>query len=152
MRKLRKNDFWRIDDRTGFRVPASETVKQWDGLIVSRRHAEKRHPQEFVRARRDDMTVADPRPQQVDPYIGPLRTELTAAAAAGARTLEVLHTERFLGGDRIAFPLVTGDMYIAVVQSVDSSTELTLTVPIPNDAPLGGTVSNRTARAPASLE
>lgn len=67
----RSGDFWRIDDRTGFRVRSSETVKQWDSLIVSRGEYEDRHPQDFVRGRRDQQSVPDPRPEPEGRTVGP---------------------------------------------------------------------------------
>lgn len=65
-RGYRRGGFWRIDDRTGFRVRADRTVKEWDNQIVAREDAEARHPQDFVRSRRDNMAVPDPRPEPAD--------------------------------------------------------------------------------------
>jgi len=62
----RSGGFWRIDDRTGFRVRADRTAKEWDGTIVAREDFEERHPQDFVRGRRDEMRVPDPRPEPDD--------------------------------------------------------------------------------------
>lgn len=152
MRKLRAGDFWRIDDRTGFRVPASETVKEWNGAIVHRRHSEPRHPQDLLRARPNRMRVPDARPPPVDQYIGPLMTEITEAASAGDRVIDVLHTDRFLPGDRIGLYLGSGDMYRAIVQIVESSTELRLTAPLPDAVAVGGVVVNFTAVSPPVLE
>ena len=52
-----------ISDRSGFRYPASEIVRQWDGLLVAKREEEPRHPQEFVRGVVDDYAVRNPRPR-----------------------------------------------------------------------------------------
>lgn len=41
---------------------ASETRKEWNGLRVHKDYWEPRHPQEFVRGRRDDQLVSDARP------------------------------------------------------------------------------------------
>ena len=147
--KLRHGDFWRICDRTGFRVPASQTTKEWNGLIVRSDLAELRHPQDFVRAKRENMRVPDPRPPPVDAYIGTLRTEITTAAVAGDLTIVVLHTERFLAGDRIGFALTSTDMYRAVVQEVTDTTHLLLTTPLPDGVPVGRIVTNYTAVSPA---
>lgn len=59
----RRGGFWRIDERSGERVRAYDTAKEWDGTIVDRRDFEARHPQDFVRGRRDDMRVPDARPE-----------------------------------------------------------------------------------------
>lgn len=80
-RKLRPGDFWRICDRTGFRVPASETVKEWNGAIVDRRYYEARHPQDTIRSRPEDLRVPDPRPQRAienETFVGPLVVVIAA--------------------------------------------------------------------------
>lgn len=53
----------RVCDRTGFRVLASDTVKEWDGSIVWDRVYETRQPQDFLRGIRDSQTVPDARPK-----------------------------------------------------------------------------------------
>lgn len=58
----RRNDFNRICDRTGFKVKASNTRKEWNGLIVRAESWEPRHPQDFVRGRRDQQSVREARP------------------------------------------------------------------------------------------
>lgn len=60
----RPGDFWRIDDRSGFKVRASRTEKEWDGLIVSQDAWEPRQPQDFVRGVEDRQAAPDPRPPQ----------------------------------------------------------------------------------------
>jgi hypothetical protein len=59
----RRGGFWRIDERPGFAFAPSEPAKEWDGTIVDRGDFEARHPQDFVRGRRDDTSVPDPRPE-----------------------------------------------------------------------------------------
>lgn len=62
----RIGDFRVVCDRSGFDCWASETIIEWTGLRVLKRFAEERHPQDFVRAVKDDQTVPNPRP--VQPY------------------------------------------------------------------------------------
>lgn len=62
-------DFWRICERCGFRVRASQTRKQWDGLIVCLADFEERHPQDFVRGRADRQNVPDARPEPADHFL-----------------------------------------------------------------------------------
>ena len=62
----RRGGFWRIDERTGFRVRADRTAKEWDGTIVDRADFEARHPQDLIRSRADNTTVSDPRPEPTD--------------------------------------------------------------------------------------
>jgi hypothetical protein len=64
-------DFWRICEVCGFKRRASQTSKRWDGLIVCHEDFEARHPQDFVRGRRDRQNVPDPRPEAADVFIGP---------------------------------------------------------------------------------
>ena len=61
--------FWRICDRTGFKVRAEDTREEWNGLIVSKSVFEERHPQDMVRGREDRQNVPKPRPRTVDQWI-----------------------------------------------------------------------------------
>lgn len=56
-------------DRTGFRVLASDTQKEWDGAIVWDRVYEVRHPQDFVRSVRDVEMVPYARPKAEPVYL-----------------------------------------------------------------------------------
>lgn len=64
-------DYWVIDDISGFKIRASESVKQWNGLRVHRDWAEQRNPQDFVRAVIDQQRVPDPRPEAPDRFLEP---------------------------------------------------------------------------------
>lgn len=59
---------YEICDRSGFRVPVGELVKEWNGLMVRRKDWEPRHPQDFVRGR-TETHKGSPRPEQVDTFI-----------------------------------------------------------------------------------
>jgi hypothetical protein len=74
-------DFWRICDVCGFKYRASQTAKRWDGQIVCREDFETRHPQDFVRGRRDRQSVPDPRPEVADVFIGPTEQLMTEDGA-----------------------------------------------------------------------
>lgn len=52
-----------IDPISGFEVPHSELVKQWDGDYVARRFADVRHPQDYVRARPERIVLRNARPE-----------------------------------------------------------------------------------------
>lgn len=72
-------DFKRVCDRCGSIFRSSQTLKTWDGLWVCREDFESRHPQDFVRGRKDIQNVPDPRPESADVFIGPtaaIQTEL----------------------------------------------------------------------------
>ncbi len=55
-------DPWAICDRSGFKVRRSNTVKEWNGLVVDRRFSEDRHPQDFVRSVPERRPFPDSRP------------------------------------------------------------------------------------------
>lgn len=61
--------FYRICERSGFKVRSFDTRKEWTGLIVRSQSWEPRQPQDFVKGVRDDQAVPDPRPRQVDQFI-----------------------------------------------------------------------------------
>ena len=75
----RDGDTLVICDRSGFTFWRSQCVKEWNGLLVYKGFAEARHPQEFLRARRENMRVPDARPQRAiadETFIGPLIVEI----------------------------------------------------------------------------
>lgn len=79
-----------ISDRSGFRYPSSQVVREWTGAYVAKHEEEPRHPQEFVRGVVDDYSVRNPRPQQN--FLFTLSTGNTATASGvlvtrGADTL-----------------------------------------------------------------
>ena len=58
-----------ICDRSGFKVPASQTRMQWNGLRVRIKDWEPRHPQDFVRGKADKQAVPNPRPDSTDTFL-----------------------------------------------------------------------------------
>ena len=50
----KKGDNWAVCDVCGREFLASTLMKRWDGLVVCKDDWEPRHPQEFVRAVKDD--------------------------------------------------------------------------------------------------
>lgn len=69
-RFYKPGSFYRIDDRTGFAFRSERTRKEWQGLIVSDRVWEARHPQDFVKGVQDNQTVPYARPRQPNTFIG----------------------------------------------------------------------------------
>lgn len=63
------NDHWVICDECGFKVRSSDTRKRWDGMRVCTKDWEPRHPQDFVRGRRDRQSVSDARPESPDTFL-----------------------------------------------------------------------------------
>lgn len=61
--------FYRICDRTGFKVRAEDTREEWNGAIVSKDVYEARHPQDLVRGKVDKQTVPNARPRRTDEFV-----------------------------------------------------------------------------------
>ncbi len=57
-------DYNQIDDRTGFKVKASWTRKEWTGSITRTKSWEERHPQDLIRSVLDRQDIDDPNPEQ----------------------------------------------------------------------------------------
>ena len=133
-------DFWRIDDRSGFKVRASRTRKEWTGDIVSTKSWEARHPQDYVRGRPDDQTVPDPRPRPADASQGNAFTVTTAAASAGAYIITVSSSSGFVGEGLIRVMLDSGEAALIQLFSIDGNT-FSLLTPLPGSVAEGATVT-----------
>ena len=140
-----RHDFKRVCERCGLVYRASETRKQWDGMIVCFPDFEERHPQDFVTGRADHQDVPDPRPEPVDTIIGALSTVTTAAALPGTSTLAVQSSVRFQGGDRIGVSLDDGSTYRATVGGVPDAVSLSLSAALPGRVPSGAMVVDYSA-------
>lgn len=55
-----------IDPRSGFEIPHENLARQWDNELVDRKRVDKRHPQEFVRARPEKISLPYSRPEPPD--------------------------------------------------------------------------------------
>lgn len=58
-----------IDPASGFKVPLSELVRQYDGEMVARRFVDRQNPQDFVRAIPDKLSLPYARPEPPDQYL-----------------------------------------------------------------------------------
>lgn len=146
----RPGDFWRICEVCGFKYRSSQTNRRWDGLIVCREDWETRHPQDFVRGRKDLQNVPDPRPEPIDNVIGPLTTALSAAATASSTTIQVNSSVRFLATDSIGVMLNSG-MGRFTVQFVPDGASLILTTRLGDSASAGAAVINYSAVSEADI-
>lgn len=138
-------DFWRVCDRCGFEKRASETFKTWDGLYVCAEDFETRHPQDFVRGRKDRQNVPGPRPEPPMMVVGPLTTALSVAAAAGATTINVESSVRFEIADRVGIICDNGETASRIVNTVPTGTSFTITSPLQASAAIGRVVINYSA-------
>jgi hypothetical protein len=80
----KKGSWNRICDRTGFKVKAEDTVKEWQGLIVRKQSAELRNQQEFIRGIPDKQNAPEPRPDSDPVYL--TTNEVTAASLNSRNT------------------------------------------------------------------
>ena len=146
-------DFWRVCQVCGFQYRSSQTRKRWDGLWVCLPDFEERHPQDFVRGRKDNENVPEPRPEPITTYIGPLSTTLSAAASAGATTLNVELSARMIAADHIGVMLSSGDLHRAINNTIVSASQITLTsaTKLPGPASSGALLINYDAVAEAEI-
>ncbi len=65
----RFGDYNVICDRTGFKVKASQTQKEWNNLRVIRRVWEIRHPQDYLKSFTDKQAVPDARTEAANVFL-----------------------------------------------------------------------------------
>lgn len=58
-----------IDPASGFKVPVSSLVRQWDGEMVDKRFVDIRNPQDFVTGVPDNRPLPVSRPEPDDVFI-----------------------------------------------------------------------------------
>lgn len=66
-----------IDDRTGFKIKASQSRREWNGFIVDKDQWESRQPQDLLRGFPDRQAAAINRPGNPDSFleIGDVKAE-----------------------------------------------------------------------------
>lgn len=138
-------DFKRICDRCGSVFHASQTFRTWDGLYVCREDWEPRHPQDFVRGRLDNQNVPNPRPEPLETIVGPLTTTIAAAALAGATTINVASSVRFMVTDRIGVITDNGSTRENIIFNVPNTTSIQLTTPLHDSVSVGNLVIDYSA-------
>jgi hypothetical protein len=129
-RTYRPGSFYRNDDRTGFKTPAENTVKEWTGRIVRNKSYEPRHPQDFVRGVRDDQSVPDARPRPAPLFTGPSTYLITTPSVAGSSILNVKNTMGLVFADLVIIMLDNGNTFYATVASV-SVNQININQPLP---------------------
>lgn len=132
-------EWYRICDRTGFKMRAPVTRKEWTNRIVRTQSWEPRQPQDFVRGVKDDQSVSDPRPRQLNQFQGPLGTTLTAQANAGTNILQIGSSVRMFVGDKVTIMLSTNENFYTTLTDVPSLTTVQIANGLPQTA-LNGAV------------
>ena len=61
-------DYWIQCDVCSKKIKASEAKHRWDGFIVCSDDYENRHPQDFIRAKVDKISVPFSRPRSTDVF------------------------------------------------------------------------------------
>jgi len=64
-------DYNAICDECGKKYKFSQLKKRWDGLFVCSRDWEPRHPQDYLKGIRDNMSVPISRPEAANSFIAP---------------------------------------------------------------------------------
>ena len=147
----RAGDFYLISDRSGKKIRASESRREWNGSIVHKDEYDSRHPQERIRSTRDQQSVKNPRPRATDSFVGAATTEVNATHAAGETTITVLSSTNFAAAAIITIMLDSGNAHRAVVSSVPGSTSIILTVGLPGSTSASKAVVNHSNVTAATL-
>lgn len=128
-----------ICQHCGRKRHASETVKQWDGLIVCREHADIRNPQDFKRgvADRQAPPMSYINPEPTDLGVAPYLTTLTADAATGATALTVDDTSDFTANNLADVSLDNGAKHRTSIASIGGATSVTIADALPSPASSG---------------
>ena len=72
MTRYVKGDWNLICMRSGFKIKASKSVREWNNLRVAEKYSEERHPQDFVRGVIDHQTVPFANPEgPIDTFLNP---------------------------------------------------------------------------------
>lgn len=120
----RHGDFYRICDRSGFKVHASQTRREWNGLIVRSKDWEPRHPQDFVRSFGDRQSVPDPR---VGSEVSlDIETTLDADEASGQATLSVTSTANFAVGQSVFVEMDNDSYHQSTISSFVTNDTVTI--------------------------
>ena len=117
-------EWYRICDRTGFKIRDVRTKKEWNGLIVRGQSWEPRQPQDLVQGVTDDQTVTEPRPRSTNQFIGPLTTVTTAALAINATIVHLESTAGMAINDTLWIMMDNGSVMVTRITNVVSSLQV----------------------------
>src|SRR3990167_6915135 len=141
-------DHYKVCDRTGFKLRASETSKEWNGLIVGDKYWEPRQSQDFVRGVPDRQAVIDPRPDPTGLIVGNPTTTLASEGDPVDTIITVYATQGFVAGDTLQIVTNSG-ITSKVISSMGVGTatggfHITLTGALNAEADVGNAVTDRT--------
>lgn len=138
----RKGDWLVQCDECGAEIYASESARQWDGLIVCARHKDQRNPQDYKRGKPDRQAppLSYISPEPTDLGVAPYLTTLTADAATGATALTVDDTSDFTASNLADVALDNGARHRTSIASIGGATALTIADALPSPASSGNNV------------
>ena len=131
MTRYIRGDWNLIDDKTGFKIKASNSRLQWNNVRCAENVFEERHPQDFVRGVPDKQNVPFARPEAANPWVGPVITTITNPTGydAGSTTITVFDTTGFVNSDLVNILLEGGGIHQTNIMVIDS-TNLLLGTPL----------------------
>lgn len=129
--------YYRIDDRSGFKVRVERTRQEWTGLIVDEAIWEERQPQDFVRGVNDPQTVPKPRPRQPDTFDGPIWFTINSDVAPQGTSATLETVAGMQSGDSIGIILDSGEMFNSVLTGDPVGLVITWLNPLPSSASSG---------------
>lgn len=140
-------EWYRICDRTGFKIRDVHAKKEWTNRIVRNESWEPRQPQDFVQGIADDQTVVDARPRQLNQFQGPLGTVLISNSKAGDTFINVQASIRMVAGDILTIMLNTGVNFRVAILDVLNNNLIQLAAPLPYSANSGNVVIDVSAES-----
>lgn len=131
-------DYNVICDRCGFKKKRSECRKTWDGLLVCADTCwEPRHPQDFVRGRKDRQRVPDPRPDTQTMFN---ETTIKTGASEGDSSIDVNSISGISDGDSIGINLDKDTVQWTVVSGIPAGDTVPLHQVLDGGAAAGSVV------------
>jgi len=136
-------DFFKIGDwnalcdRCGFKYKRSDLQYTWDNLLVCDKCWEPRHPQDFVRGRKDLQRVPDAR---VDTQTMQNTTTLSSGASKHNVTLALTSVSGMYSGTSLGIALDSGTVQWTFITANPSGSNVTINDPLWDDAASGNTV------------
>lgn len=138
-------EWYRICDRTGFKIRDVRTRKEWTNRVVRDQSWEPRQPQDMVQGVTDDQTVVDPRPRQLDEFQGPLGTTLITTSQPGTFYISVQSSVRMQDGDVLQIMLDSGEYFNVVIADILNDNLIQLSAVLPYRASSGNVVIDQSA-------
>lgn len=140
-------DHYLMDDETGLKIRASDSVKRWDGAMVHRNVVEPRHPQDTIKIRPERPMTGPVRSMPDAVFTGPLRSEVEVAVGPRATSLTLTSAVRMLPGDRLQVMQPTGEPFETFITLVVDTQTINISPPLPRGADAGALVVDLTALA-----